>query len=362
MTWSRLAGIGVSAVLVVAAGAVSADAKTAAPQAESRVCPPSAVALSYSDALDKVTLDDTVVGGLSGLTYDFRRDQYVAVTDNNGAEPARLWFISDLDEPRIVDSLILRRPDGTPYTGEDSDNEGLVMLEGGNYLVSSETEPSIRIFGRNGVQRGHLPVPQRFRDELHENAALEGLALSPSSRHVYAAMEGQLTGDEPADGNALSRRILVYERQDNGYVLQRQIGYRVGAGMRIAEVLAYADGRLLVLESKWVEGVGNTIKLFAVPTAGRAPDVSDIANLSAAPAGTIAPKELVADLTKCATLGAPPLEGQPQINPLMDNFEAMILTNRHAWPAQRAKLSLLVDDNFSDVEVTRLLTVRARLP
>lgn len=322
-------------------------------QAESRSCPPAATALSYTDALDKVRYDGTVVGGLSGLTYDFRREQYVAVTDNDESQPARLWFISDLKHPRIVDSLILRRPDGTPYTGADSDYEGVVMLEGGNYLVSSETEPSIRVFGRNGVQRRDLPVPQRFRTEKYENAALEGLTMSPNTQYVYAAMEGPLTGDEPAHGDGLTRRILVYERNGNRYVPHKQIGYQVGAGMRIAEVLAYADGRLLVLESKWVEGVGNTIKLFAVPAAGSAPDVSEVGNLSAKP-GMVAPKQLVANLTKCPTLGAPPLEGGPQINPLMDNFEAMIL--RHG------RLSLLSDDNFSDVQITRLLTVVARLP
>jgi Esterase-like activity of phytase/Glycosyl transferase family 2 len=50
-----------------------------------------------------------------------------------------------------------RHVDGTAYDGTNSDNEGLAVLPDGDYLVSSETEPSIRIYGRDGVQKASLP-------------------------------------------------------------------------------------------------------------------------------------------------------------------------------------------------------------
>ena len=53
----------------------------------------------------------------------------------------------------IRDPLVLKKPDGTAYNGQNSDNEGLAVLPDGDYLVSSETEPSIRIYGRDGVQK-----------------------------------------------------------------------------------------------------------------------------------------------------------------------------------------------------------------
>jgi hypothetical protein len=57
---------------------------------------------------------------------------------------------------------VLRKPDGTAYDGTNPDNEGLAVLPDGDYLVSSETEPSIRIYGRDGVQKASLPIPARF--------------------------------------------------------------------------------------------------------------------------------------------------------------------------------------------------------
>jgi len=38
----------------------------------------------------------------------------------------------------------------------------LAVLRNGEYLVSSETEPSIRIYDRNGVQIASLPIPAWF--------------------------------------------------------------------------------------------------------------------------------------------------------------------------------------------------------
>ena len=81
---------------------------------------------------------------------------------------------------------MLTDPGGTPYDGTTADKEGLAVLPNGDFLVSSEVEPSIRIFGRDGV------------------------------------------------------RFLVYDRgADGGYALTRQVGYRVDVGMRIAEMTAY---------------------------------------------------------------------------------------------------------------------------
>ena len=58
--------------------------------------------------------------------------------------------------------LVLKKADGTPYDGVTADDEGLAVLPDGDYLVSSEVEPSVRIFGRDGVQKAELPVPARF--------------------------------------------------------------------------------------------------------------------------------------------------------------------------------------------------------
>lgn len=355
----RLWAAALAALALVGSGTVTGSA-TAAEHHGVFACPPSAIPLGFSDALDKIAPGGVTVGGLSNIAYDRRSGSYMSTVDNHATDPARVWFYRDLTDPHIVGApLVLKRPDGTPYNGTDSDNEGLAVLPNGDYLVSSETEPSIRIYGRDGVQKSELPVPARFAvapaGEATANATLEGLAISPSGEHIYAAMEGTLSGDAPASGEARWRRILVYTRQHGNYVLSRQIGYEVDPGMRIADIAAYGDGRLVVLEAAFSTEIGNTIRLYAVT--GAEPDVSDVPNLSAAPTHDIAHKMLVSDVTKCPSLGAKAKE--TQANPLMDNFEGLYVKPVALGLAQ---LTLISDDNFSATQTTRVLNLLGTLP
>jgi hypothetical protein len=242
-------GVLTAAVAVTAAvtGALVPTSAHAAPRtgpsvqaASGRSCPPDGLALGYSDALDKLRVSGATLGGLSDIAYDPRLHAYVSSVDNDGTNPSRLWFYRNLGSPHVVRApLVLRHADGTAYTGVTADNEGLAVLPDGDYLVSSETEPSIRIFGRNGVQRSALPVPARFRvapaGQATANATLEGLTISPDGQQIVAAMEGTLSADISAGGDDTYRRLLVYRRDPNGaYHLSKQIGYQVQPGNRIS--------------------------------------------------------------------------------------------------------------------------------
>src|SRR6201996_9184234 len=195
------------------AGLLSAPGATAAPShlfPANRECAPAAAALSFSDSLDKLVHNGAELGGLSSLAYDARSHAWASAVDNNGTDPARIWFFRDLAHPTVVrDPLVLKRPDGTPYDGTNSDNEGLAVLPDGDYLVSSETEPSIRIYGRDGVQKASLPIPARFAvtgttpdGQATSNATLEGLTISRSGREIISSMEAALSGDVSASGDA----------------------------------------------------------------------------------------------------------------------------------------------------------------
>ncbi len=152
----------VSAGAQPSAGAQRAAVTGALPA--SRACPPAGFAVSFSDSLDKLVYHGVELGGLSSLAYDPRSAAWVSAADNHGTDPARIWFFRDLSHPVVVrDPLVLRKPDGTAYDGTNSDNEGLAVLPDGDYLVSSETEPSIRIYGRDGVQKASLPIPPGSR-------------------------------------------------------------------------------------------------------------------------------------------------------------------------------------------------------
>lgn len=328
-------------------------------------CAPDAFAVGFSDSLDKLVRGGAELGGLSSLAYDARSRAWASTVDNNGTDPARIWFFRDLKHPTVVrDPLVLRMPDGTPYDGKNSDNEGLAVLPDGDYLVSSETEPSIRIYDRDGIQRESLPIPARFAvagttpaGQATGNATLEGLTITPNGRRIVAAMEGALSGDVSASGDATEHRFLVYDADRPGtWRLTRQIAYRADAGDRVPEVVAYTDDSLLVEEAAFTASAGNSVDLYAVTGLHQAKDVSGVANLSDVP-GDAVPKRLVADLVTCPTLGATAKE--TQTNPLLDNFEGMAVTGRrHGLTG----VSMISDDNFSATQTTRLLNLLARLP
>jgi hypothetical protein len=353
-------------VTLAALGAPMASATPAAHSPAGLACPPSAFPLNFSDTLDKVVSDGAELGGLSSLAYDARAHAWTSTVDNHGTDPARIWFFRDLAHPTVVRApLVLKQPDGTPYNGTNSDNEGLAVLPDGDYLVSSETEPSIRIYGRDGVQQAALPVPARFAvtgttpvGEATGNATLEGLTITPSGKEIVAGMEAALSGDVSATGDASLHRFLVYDVDSHGkWHLTRQIAYRTDTGMRVPEVVAYGRDSLLVEEASFATTTGNAIDLYAVTGLSHARDVSAVPNLSTAPARDVVSKKLVADLVKCPSLGATSKE--PQVNPLLDNFEGMAVTG-HALGL--TGVSLIVDDNFSATETTRVLNLVARLP
>jgi uncharacterized protein len=350
----------------ILAPAPSALARPASAVSASRACPPAAAAVSFSDSLDKLVFDGVELGGLSSLEYDPRSAAYVSAVDNHGTDPARIWFFRNLSDPKVIrDPLVLREPDGTPYDGTTSDNEGLAVLPDGDYLVSSETEPSIRIYGRNGVQRASLPIPARFAvtgatpaGQATSNATLEGLTISRSGREIIASMEGALSGDVSASGDATLHRFLVYDVDKRGtWHLTKQVAYRTDAGNRIPEVQAYGKDSLLVEEAAFSATAGNSVELYAVKDVGASPDVSGVANLSLAPARDVARKQLVTSLVGCPTLGAPSRE--TQANPLLDNYEGMDITS--GGPGL-ATVSMISDDNFSATQFTRVLNLIARLP
>lgn len=359
-----LAMLAVSAVLVGSGAALATAAPADDPLAGAAACSPSLAAVDYSDALDKLVYNDQEVGGLSDLAWDARQHSYVATVDNHGADPSRLWTIgADLDDPMpIAEPLTLTDPAGKPYTGQTADNEGLAVLPDGRYAVSSETEPTIRIFGRDGVQQQTLPVPDRFRvapdGEAEANATLEGLTVSRDGRTLIAAMEGTLSGDT---GDGTFRRLLVYKATHHGthgrlsYTVSRQVGYRVDDGMRISEIASYAGDKVLVLEAAYDPAIGNTIRLQAADL-DDAPDVSAVTDLSTQPE-LVTDKTLVGDVTNCPDLGATSKELQS--NPLMDNFEAMTVSRgQHG----RYRVNLLSDDNFNPTQTTRVLNLVADLP
>lgn len=311
-----------------------------------RACSPLVSIDGFSDALEGTTFRGEYVGNLSGLAVDTGGD-IAAVSDRS--------VLFDLDPVTLKPTEAAELADGR---GQPLDSEAVVVDRDSTRLITSETEPSIRRYTRGGKLLGSLPVPAGLRvapaGRATSNTTFEGLAQQRGGHTLTASMEGALSGDD-----ADLVRIQTWHRggAGSGYRLSRQYGYRVDQGLGISEITDAGDGRLLVLERGFTDGVGNTVRLYLADPR-HASDTSGTTDLTAASGARLVHKTLLADIADCPSLGA--TAKQPQPNPLLDNIEGMTVTGRA--PGGRLRLLLVSDDNQNPAQTTRLYTLTARLP
>ncbi|MFJ8470067.1 esterase-like activity of phytase family protein [Streptomyces swartbergensis] len=330
---------------LLTAGLAAATCLTAVGPAQAHTqhaCSPTVSIDGFSDALDKTTYENTYVGNFSALAVD-----------GDGS----LSALSDRSSLFRLDARTLKPRSVVPLTDENGtalDSEGLVVDRDGTYLVSSETEPSIRRYSRTGRILDRLPVPDALRvspaGRARPNGTFEGLTLLPGGRTLLASMEYALSGDD-----STIVRFQTWRRTPHGhFTLGAQYAYRTDPGLGVPEVQATPDGRLLVLERGFTSGVGNTVRLYLADPRG-ATDTSDIETLPARPEARLIRKTLLTDLVTCPSLGA--TAKQPQPNPLLDNIEAMTITGR---TKNTLKVLLASDDNENKTQTTRFYALRVR--
>lgn len=353
---------------LVALAFAGSTADAVPPGTETSNCATGVDFLGFSDAFDKQSFEGTEVGGLSALTYDKRRNVYYSLVDNGpeDSSPARFYTLkapvdrSGLGTPEILDVTILRDASGKPFTAETFDGEGITLTRNGELLISSETEPSIYRLSLDGQLLGKLPVPEKFlvtpEGEAQANRTFESLDLSPNGRSLFTAVEAPLASDGQTEDGRNRIRIVRYEdRGTGGFMPTEEFFYLTEPGQSVVEIAALSEKELLVLERSFVPGEGNTIRIYRVSLKG-AEDVSDeptLANPTLEPVN----RELLVDLADCPSGGA--TTPGTQENPLLDNYESLEIGPR--LPGGRRSLLLQSDDNFNDVQVTRLVALGARL-
>ncbi|GGX69537.1 esterase-like activity of phytase family protein [Streptomyces hiroshimensis] len=355
-----------TAALAAATCLTTTGAAPAQAHAPTRACSPSVRIDGFSDGLDKTTFQGSFVGNLSALAVD--EDGTVAALSDRSQ-----LFSLDVEQKtgKAPSATPVRAVNLADEKGGPLDSEGLVVDRDGTRLVTSETEPSVRRYDRDGKLLGRLPVPEALQvapaGRAVPNQTFEGLTLQPGGRTLIASMEQALAGDGPdAAGRPLVRLQSWQRHGQHGrhgrqdFVLGPQYAYPADKGLGVAEITAAGDGRLLVLERGFTAGVGNTVRLYLADPR-RASDVTAVTNLPGGPSVRPVHKTLLADMGACPSLGA--TARQPQPNPLLDNIEGLAVTR----PATRRnggflRLLLVSDDNQNPVQVTRLYSLTVRLP
>jgi 3-phytase len=339
----------------------------------------------YDIAPKSLDVQDTTVGGLSGLTYDAKRDVYYVISDDRGEfGPARFYTVKldiaadGLHDVQFVAMTPLdsdaEMPGIQPYAPGDSDTEDIVLLPDDTLVISSErdrtNQPWLRHFALDGSLLGEIPLPALFVPAtgpdaqgrtvqtrgVRPNLAFEGLAWAPEEQALYAINEESLAQDGPLARTATGTqdRLLRFDWNDGHPAAGRQAVYLtepifaasvpadrpgdngVSALMWARGVLPHFD--FVAMERAFATGVGNDVNLYGVRTAG-ADDVQGIEALHAGYTGRMVDKTLLVNM---ASIGVS-----------ADNLEGLALGPRLADGG--TALIVISDDNFNDGQVGQFL-------
>lgn len=342
----------------------------------------------------RLAFGGTVVGGLSGIDYDPRRDLYVMVSDDRSSfSPARFYLATlafDADrfhDATLLSTVVLRRPDGRAFDAAGSDrevadaeairfdprrgtvwwaSEGLRRV-GVDARADRFVDPFVREATLDGRHVSTLPLDPMFRMRRsdpdgrghgpRDNRGFEGLTLSPDGGSLWVALEGPRYEDGPMSTRAHGAwtRISRFDRSGSEPFesMSGQYAYRIDAIPdrfalapshslnSISEILALDDHRLLVLERALVVGSGWFARLYEADTA-RATDVRSIDAL-----------EGVASLRRFEPMSKRLVLDFATLPVAIDNLEGVsfgpTLANGHR------SLVFVSDDNFNPGEKTQLL-------
>ena len=363
---------------VLAALLFAGSAVAAAPGAAPTPLPITGLELLSRYVLPRgTTHEGTTVGGLSGIVYDAGARRFWALSDDRGEHgPVRVYRLRlDLDEGGdgaglraafTVDGMVaLSDRDGRPFAARSIDPEGVALLSGGFVLSTegiarAEIAPFVAEAGPDGRIRRELSLPERVQPApgrgVRSNLGFESLALTPDARYLFAGLENALVQDGPEAGVGAGSpaRILRFDRRDGerreefvypvGPVAPAPIDEKAFRVNGLVDLVPLDGERLLALERGYVEGAGNTARLYAVALAG----ATDVAAVDALAGASYAPvrKSLLLDL---AELGVP-----------MENFEGMAFGPE--LPDGRGTLVVVSDDNFNpQQEATTFLVLAVDL-
>ncbi|MGB3557823.1 MAG: esterase-like activity of phytase family protein [Geitlerinemataceae cyanobacterium] len=370
-------------------------------QAEDRVFLDRSLEFLDAYSLDKQIFEETPVGGLSGLTYDRKRDRFYVISDDRSKlAPARFYTLQvkldgqksdreatpqdyrpSIETVTIEDVTFLKNAEGQTYTEGSIDPEDIALSANNTVFVVSEGDPRYQEDGidpfveeydlQTGQSIQPFPLPPYYIPDAPEetqtqgvqtNLGFEALTLNfggslPNGEpfRVFVATESALLQDvdetPPADDSqpeGAKTRLLHYLVTDNRPQILAEHLYRLDAAPLMTPSNGLTDlvsidngGHFLSLERTYGFG-GFGAKIFQLAF-GDATDISGYENLQ----GNVSRfvpirKQLMLDLKD---LDIP-----------LDNLEGMTLGPN--LPDGSQSLLLVSDDNFQEDQITQFLLFR----
>ena len=333
--------------------------------------------------LPKTDFMNTSVGGLSAITYDRRRDRFLAVSDDPSLfAPARFYTLkialNSTSESRIgiqkinIESVtFLTDKDGQTFAKGTIAPKGIAITPEQTVFISGfsatkeQIVPFIQEFDINGKMLQSLPIPERYLSNaidqmeqskgIQQTSAFESLTFNPTGTipssgepvNLFTATSSALVQDwePPSSQKGASSRFLHYLIGIGAPVLIAEYFYPIDPSLHDATLNSLVEllsvdrgGHFLSLERSREElGLGE--KIFQIATGG-ASDTSRINSLKGE-IKSIRPikKKLLLDLN--------------QLGISLDNLQGMTLGPRLRDGTQ--SLLLVSNNNFNDQQTTQFL-------
>ncbi|MEO1374004.1 MAG: esterase-like activity of phytase family protein [Cyanobacteria bacterium J06635_10] len=322
---------------------------------------------------------NTELGGLSGITYDAKKQLYYAISDDRSQKsPARFYTfqinlpIDSFQKSDITPVAVttLKDRNGKTFPAGTIDPEGIALNNDSSIFVSSEGDarrginPFIKEFLLDsGQEISSLPIPQKFlvskdkKQGIRNNLAFESLTITPDKKYLFAATENALLqdGEEAKPNQGSLCRILQYN------LITKQVEKEFLYSTKLVKPFFKLTGRfssgltdLIALDNqghflsieRTFTGFGFVNTLFKV-SLGNADDIQKIDSLEKIDSQTIKPveKELLLNL------------GELEI--ALDNTEG--LTTAASLPNGEPSLILVSDNNFNNLQRTQFLAFQLKI-
>ncbi len=263
---------------------------------------------------------NTTVGGLSGIDYNAKNDQYYLISDDRSDKnPARFYTAKIFFSLKGIDSLAftnvenMLQPDEKVYPNslqdrfKTPDPEAIRYNASKDYLVwSSEgerivktndtvlTNPSVIMIGTDGKYLDSFALPVIMRMNATEkgprrNGVFEGMSFADNYKTLYVNVEEPLYDDGPRAEvieNDAFIRIIKFDVKDKkstaqyayklapvAFAAKPENEFKING---VPDILSLANNKLLVIERSFSTGrLACTIRVFTADL-NAATDISDI--------------------------------------------------------------------------------------
>lgn len=324
----------------------------------------------------------TTIGGLSGIDYDPKTNQYYLISDDRSQiNPARFYTAkinfsqSGISNVDFVNVTTLLQRNGSPYPDKKKDPahvpdpealrfdpviDKFIWTSEGERITRKDTvieQPAITIINRDGKYIDTFPLAAQTiisaeQKGPRQNGVFEGLAFADNFETMYISIEEPLYQDGPRAGLQPSdayTRIIKYNMANHkpekqfAYLLEPVAHPSIPADSfminGIPDILSVGKNKLLVIERSFSTGrPACTIRVF-ITDLSEASDISQLQSLTEQYFKHPAAKKLLLNMD--------------DLGIYIDNIEG--LTFGPDLPNGHKTLVFVSDNNFDKLQKTQFL-------